>query len=77
MLNSGIIWEKLKIADDNGFLINASTPGEDRWTETGGNEEEDGLVPGHAYSILKVKEYKNLKLLNIRNPWGYFEWFFK
>ena len=69
------MWEILKTSDDEGFLLNGSTPGEDRWTEVGGPDEETtGLVPGHAYSIIQVKEYKMHKLLNIRNPWGYFEW---
>ena len=38
-----------------------------------------GLIPAHAYSLIQVKEIntrdgKNIKLLNIRNPWGNFEW---
>jgi hypothetical protein len=32
------------------------------------------LVPGHAYSVIIVKEALNHKLMNIRNPWGNFEW---
>ena len=32
------------------------------------------MIPGHAYSIIKADEYKGVKLLNIRNPWGSFEW---
>ena len=30
---------------------------------------------GQAYSIIQVKEAKGHRLLNIRNPWGNFEWF--
>ena len=33
-----------------------------------------GLVPDHAYSVLKTKEYKGKKFLVIRNPWGKGEW---
>jgi hypothetical protein len=29
-----------------------------------------GLVPGHAYTLIAVKEYNNLRLCKIRNPWG-------
>ena len=40
--------------------------------------EEKGLVPGHAYTILNIKEinYKgyNVRLLKLRNPWGNTEW---
>jgi calpain-15 len=32
------------------------------------------LIPGHAYSVIAAKEVKGHKLLNIRNPWGGFEW---
>jgi calpain-15 len=33
-----------------------------------------GLIPGHAYSIIIAKEVKGHRLLNMRNPWGGFEW---
>ena len=31
-------------------------------------------MPGHAYTIIQAKEVNGHKLLNIRNPWGSFEW---
>jgi hypothetical protein len=43
--------------DSLGYLISASTPGEDVWTEFGkkpGKEVTTGLVAGHAYTIIKV-----------------------
>lgn len=55
--------------------MSASTAGEDNITEEGGAQADDGgLIPGHAYSIIKVKECQGNLLLNIRNPWGTFEW---
>ena len=33
-----------------------------------------GLIPDHAYSILKTTEYNGKKFLVIRNPWGEGEW---
>lgn len=34
-----------------------------------------GLVPGHAYAILKIKNVDhNIRLLKLRNPWGKEEW---
>jgi calpain-15 len=38
------------------------------------SEYNGGIVPGHAYSIISAKEAKGHKLMNIRNPWGKFEW---
>jgi len=74
-IEQGLLWSNLTYFDDMGFLISASTPGEDRWSNVGGKPEaENGLVPGHAYSVIQVKEAHGNKLLNIRNPWGSFEW---
>ena len=33
-----------------------------------------GIVTGHAYSILQVYEADGLRLLELRNPWGRGEW---
>ena len=74
MFEKGEFWRLLQHFDSEGYLISASTPGEDRWTETGGPEQEGGLVPGHAYSIIIVREALGHRLVNIRNPWGNFEW---
>lgn len=54
-----------------------------RWVDQGLTEEDDhnyaGLLPGHAYSIIQVKEVVSqvgdyFKILNIRNPYNVFEW---
>jgi calpain-15 len=74
LISNGEFWRLMKHFDEEGYLISASTPGEDRWTEIGGPDQEGGLVPGHAYSVIIVKEALNHKLMNIRNPWGNFEW---
>jgi hypothetical protein len=29
---------------------------------------------GHAYAIVQVKEVDGFKLVQLRNPWGTFEW---
>lgn len=39
-------------ADKKGYLIAGETPGEDTMTAKG-EKEGSGIVPGHAYSILK------------------------
>ncbi|CAD8179009.1 unnamed protein product [Paramecium pentaurelia] len=71
------MWQQLLQFDQEGYLINAFTEGNDTQSEGQRKEQQGdniGLIPGHAYSILQVKEAKGNKLLNIRNPWGNFEW---
>lgn len=77
MIKTGKIWDILRAGDDEGYLMSASTEGEERWADLGINGEEEGthgLLPGHSYTILQAKEYKNYALVNIRNPWGQFDW---
>ena len=38
------------------------------------NEDAIGLVSGHAYAVLEIMEYQNLKMLLVKNPWGHFEY---
>jgi len=64
------IWEMIKRYDARKSVLAASITG------AGGEVKHDnvGLVSGHAYSILKVREVKDFKLIKLRNPWGTFEW---
>jgi len=50
------IFDKLKELDDEGYLMNTGTSGVDTITEGDGPGAGRGLVSGHAYSILQVKE---------------------
>ena len=38
------------------------------------NEEAIGLVSGHAYAILEIMEFNNVKMLMLKNPWGHFRY---
>jgi calpain-15 len=33
-----------------------------------------GIVQGHCYAVLRVVDTSGLRLLQLRNPWGSFEW---
>jgi len=55
-MQDGSFFAKVKDFDEAGYLISASTPGEDVFTENGGPEANGGLVPGHAYSVMQAKE---------------------
>ncbi|OMJ71945.1 hypothetical protein SteCoe_29734 [Stentor coeruleus] len=74
MLKNDEIWPLIKKHDEDGALISASTSGEDRFSEVGAPQKNGGLVPGHAYTVILVKEVLGQRLINIRNPWGNFEW---
>lgn len=75
-VENNTLWEEIKGFEEEGYLLSVSTPGEDRWADQGwgDDEESSGLSPGHAYTILQVKDYKQNKLVCLRNPWGNFEW---
>jgi calpain-15 len=66
------LWPYLINCDLKGALMSASTPGEDRWKEAAHHRGE--LVPGHAYTLISVKQVHGHRLLNIRNSWGVFDW---
>ena len=38
------------------------------------DEERVGLVSNHAYGVLEIFEYNNLRILLVKNPWGHFRW---
>ena len=44
----------------------------------GEERNSDGVVSGHAYSIISVHEFdcngETVQLLKLRNPWGSGEW---
>jgi calpain-15 len=75
-IDSGDMWKKLVKFDQNNYLMTLSTPGEDQLTESNDRPEtEGGLVSGHAYTLLSAQETNTgIKLVQVRNPWGCFEW---
>jgi len=79
MLESGELWKRLLGADASGYLMSASTPGEDKFSDSGSRagagKDGVGLVPGHAYTLVAVKQTSGgQQLLCLRNPWGGMEW---
>jgi len=74
-VEDGSLWAIMLQNDALNYIQSASTPGEDVLTTGGDRKAKDGdsgLVAGHAYAVLQVKEVKSkgLKLLQLRNPWG-------
>ena len=60
------LWKNLLNADKNQYLMAASVPD----TPEVDLQKLLGLVEGHAYGILDVKEAEGKRLIQIRNPWG-------
>lgn len=72
------VFKLLKKFAKSKAVMGAGTGGTDEGTSTA----QHGLVQGHAYSILDVREMSNgkfsgsskFRLVKLRNPWGKFEW---
>eukprot|EP00299_Pterocystis_sp_00344_P019612 c9706_g3_i1.p1 GENE.c9706_g3_i1~~c9706_g3_i1.p1 ORF type:complete len:477 (-),score=94.08 c9706_g3_i1:47-1477(-) len=67
--NCESFWQTLLLFDFRDAIISASINSSD-----GEHKRTDGLVEGHAYSLLQVKEVDGFRLIQLRNPWGSFEW---
>ena len=79
--NEPLMWEKVYEAttDDpkfksRGWFVVALLPDDPEY-----NLEDLGLVPGHAYGVLDARQLtlgdgQHVQLLQLRNPWGDFEW---
>lgn len=63
-------WSTLLTYHRQGYLLGCGNPkaGSGHFTEV------QGIVQGHAYSILQVREVQGHRLLQLRNPWGDTEW---
>ena len=60
------LWERLSLYDgSNAILMAGSADGSDKDTNA------EGVVLGHAYTVLGVKKLSNgVRLVKLRNPWG-------
>eukprot|EP00830_Metopus_es_P010379 TRINITY_DN19986_c0_g1_i1.p1 TRINITY_DN19986_c0_g1~~TRINITY_DN19986_c0_g1_i1.p1 ORF type:complete len:312 (+),score=45.61 TRINITY_DN19986_c0_g1_i1:2-937(+) len=65
--NTAPLWEKLIRSYENGFMLGAGTP---EHPQGDAYTNQNGIVQGHAYAILKVQEFQGNKLIQLRNPQG-------
>jgi hypothetical protein len=54
-----------------GFLMGCSHNDAKAGTE---EEMKEGILKNHAYGILSLEEYRGVRLICLRNPWGSYEW---
>ncbi|GAB2212288.1 hypothetical protein Droror1_Dr00025641 [Drosera rotundifolia] len=64
-LASGRLWSQLLRFKQEGFLLGAGSP-----SGSDVRISSSGIVQGHAYSILQVREVDSHRLVQIRNPWA-------
>jgi hypothetical protein len=67
-LDNDAFFEKMRAWHEAECVLAAGTSG----TDEGEATAQQGLVQGHAYSILDLKKVGGIKLLQLRNPWGSF-----
>ena len=65
------LWSALIEAEQNGHLITAGTIDSNLKTE---ELMACNLRANHCYSVLRVVQLNNLRLLKVRNPWGSESW---
>ena len=65
------LWEKISQSDKEDHILTCITKFDE-------NIEHFGLISGHSCTLVSAFERKvkgeDVKLLKIRNPWGYKEW---
>lgn len=69
------IWNKVVQAERKGWVLCCYTQG----THVTEEQQSNGIVSGHAYSLLRAEEVtgsdgRRHRIFQIRNPWGGFEW---
>uniref|UniRef100_A0A0G4F2L8 Calpain catalytic domain-containing protein n=1 Tax=Chromera velia CCMP2878 TaxID=1169474 RepID=A0A0G4F2L8_9ALVE len=63
------LWDRVRSAHVRGFLLGAGTGV--RASEVMGHSVSAlGIVRGHAYAILDVRDVDGFRLVKLRNPWG-------
>ena len=64
--NKDVLWKKMLDSKEKGFVMTAGTSGDVYNLPI----EENGLSPGHAYTVLDLHEINGEKVVRLRNPWG-------
>ena len=64
--NKDALWNKLLDSKQKGYVMTAGTSADVYNLPI----EENGLSPGHAYTLLDLHEINGEKVVRLRNPWG-------
>lgn len=75
ILDPSRFWDEVFLrANDNTHLFGVSFGVLDKTRSGDASATVQGLMGGHAYSILRVKECRGKRFIVLRNPWGDSEW---
>jgi calpain-15 len=61
------LWNKMMTFKKNGYLMAAGSPSNPKGDSVA---SKLGIVQGHAYAILDVREVEKYKLIKLKNPHG-------
>lgn len=67
-------WNNLKIVIQREHVVCCTSKASSKEGALDSDRTQNNIVTSHAYSILNADEYKGLKLLTLRNPYGETEW---
>lgn len=70
-IDNGTLFKQLLKWREMGYLLGAGSPA---GVDDVANMPNTGIVQGHAYSLLDVREVDGLQFVRLRNPWGHTEW---
>lgn len=73
-LHDGSLWTRLLNYSGSGFLLGCGSPATDGATDSEEDATPQGIIQGHAYSVLGLCEVEGHHLIHLRNPWGRKEW---
>ena len=68
--NKDVDFERMfKKLHEGGLLITVATPPMSKEQEA-----RSGLVSTHAYAVLDIRKFKDLRLFQLKNPWSHVRW---
>jgi len=79
VIDTDVLWERLYEEFERGTLV--SCLGTEKLRDAteddtlgGCVSKSTGLVENHTYSVLDLREYRGLRLVKLKNPWGKVSW---
>lgn len=77
VVNKDILWRMIFTADQHNYVI-ATAASSSKVGKQSSHMKDAGIIDSHAYSLIAanpiVDEKRKIRLLKLRNPWGFDEW---